>query len=252
MHCAMQVIGKYVIINEMEENYYKKQILLIEEKIKNNLWDEAYQLVLEELSMPYIPKNFFDEIKKLESEIKSNFKLNQKVNLIQDEEELKSLLKQDEMAQIKALDQMSRLNLRQYDTLVQDTFNLLSDRLFQNLFLRICIEQQLTNEYTIQSDGIEYTLIPASLCLPEDSEGVEAAVILLSEWCDKNPSLLNLCLEKLQYEGLMALPISYTEDEAYDLAYQVLEEVYIQISGEKEWNAFKLEHKLGYNSLSTH
>ena len=76
MHCAMQVIGKYVIINEMEENYYKKQILLIEEKIKNNLWDEAYQLVLEELSMPYIPKNFFDEIKKLESEIKSNFKLN--------------------------------------------------------------------------------------------------------------------------------------------------------------------------------
>lgn len=252
MHCAMQVNGKYVIINAMEENYYEKQILLIEEKIKNNLWDEAYQLVLEELSMPYIPKNFLDEIKKLESEIKSNFKLNQKINIIQDEDELKSLLQQDEMAQVKALDQMSRLNLRQYDTLVQDTFNLLSDRLFQNLFLRICIEQQLTNEYSFHSDGIEYTLIPASLCLPEESEGFEAAYILLKDWCDKNPSLLNLCLEKLQYEALMALPISFTEDEAYDLAYQVLEEVFLQISDEKEWNAFKQEHQLGYNSLSTH
>lgn len=248
----MQVKGNYVIIVSMEENYYKKQIELIEEKIKNNLWDEAYQLVLEELSMPYIPKNFFDEIKRLESEIKSNIKYNQKDTIIQDEDELRSLLQLDEMAQIKALDQMSRLNLRQYDTLVQDTFGLLKDRLFQNLFLRICIEQQLTNEYKIQADGIEYILIPASLCLPEESEGVDGAYKLLREWCDKNPSLLNLCLEKLQYEGLMALPISYTEDEAYDLAYQVLEEVFLQISDEKEWNIFKQEHQLGYNSFSTH
>lgn len=252
MHCAMQVKGKYVIIVWMEDNYYEKQIELIEEKIKNNLWDEAYQLVLEELSMPYIPQNFFNEIKRLENDIKSNLKYNQKVNIIQDEDELRALLKLDEMAQIKALDQMSRLNLRQYDTLVQDTFDLLKDRLFQNLFLRICIEQQLTNEYKIHSDGIEYSLIPASLCLPEDSEGVEGAYALLNEWCEKNPSLLNLCLEKLQYEGLMALPISYTEDEAYDLAYQVLEEVFLQISDEKEWNAFKQQHNLGYNSFSTH
>ncbi|GEM_PF-243023 len=252
MHCAMQVKGKYVIIVWMEENYYEKQIELIEEKIKNNLWDEAYQLVLEELSMPYIPQNFFNEIKRLENEIKSNLKYNQKVNIIQDEDELRALLKLDEMAQIKALDQMSRLNLRQYDTLVQDTFDLLKDRLFQNLFLRICIEQQLTNEYKIHSDGIEYSLIPASLCLPEDSEGVEGVYALLNEWCEKNPSLLNLCLEKLQYEGLMALPISYTEDEAYDLAYQVLEEVFLQISDEKEWDTFKQQHNLGYNSLSTH
>lgn len=236
----------------MEENYYEKQILLIEEKIMNESWDEAIQLIQEELSMPYIPKNFLDKIKRLETEVKAHFKFNEKINIIQDEDELRSLIQQDEMAQIKALDQMSRLNLRQYDTLVQDTFNLLKDRLFQNLFLRICIEQQLTNEYSFNTDGIDYTVIPASLCLPEDSEGVEIAEELLSDWLDKNPSLLNLCLEKLQYEALMALPISYTEDEAYDLAYQILEEMFLQISDENDWKAFKLEHNLGNNSLSTH
>ena len=248
----MQVNAKYVIIINMEENYYEKQILLIEEKIMNESWDEAIQLIQEELSMPYIPKNFLDKIKRLETEVKAHFKFNEKINIIQDEDELRSLIQQDEMAQIKALDQMSRLNLRQYDTLVQDTFNLLKDRLFQNLFLRICIEQQLTNEYSFNTDGIDYTVIPASLCLPEDSEGVEIAEELLSDWLDKNPSLLNLCLEKLQYEALMALPISYTEDEAYDLAYQILEEMFLQISDENDWKAFKLEHNLGNNSLSTH
>ena len=248
----MQVNAKYVIIINMEENYYEKQILLIEEKIMNESWDEAIQLIQEELSMPYIPKNFLDKIKRLETEVKAHFKFNEKINIIQDEDELRSLIQQDEMAQIKALDQMSRLNLRQYDTLVQDTFNLLKDRLFQNLFLRICIEQQLTNEYSFNTDGIDYTVIPASLCLPEDSEGVEIAEELLSDWLDKNPSLLNLCLEKLQYEALMALPISYTEDEAYDLAYQILEEIFLQISDENDWKAFKLEHNLGNNSLSTH
>lgn len=248
----MQVIGKYVIIINMEENYYEKQIELIEEKIKIECWDEAIQLIHEELSMPYIPKRFLDKIKKLENEVKSHFKQNEKVTVIQDEDELRALLQLDEISQIKALDQMSRLNLRQYDTLVQDTFNQLNDRLIQNLFLRICIEQQLTNEYNYTSDGIEYSLIPASLCLPEESEGVELAMKYLTDWLDKNPSLLNLCIEKLRYFALLALPISYTEDEGYDLAYQVLEEVYLQISDESEWNAFKLEHNLGNNSLSTH
>ena len=80
----------------MEENYYENQINLIKDKIEGGLWDDAYTLVYEELSMPYVPKVFYDQFKRLESEIKANFKLNQKVNLIQDEEELKKLLKSDE------------------------------------------------------------------------------------------------------------------------------------------------------------
>ena len=94
----MQVNGKYGIILRMEENYYENQIRLIKEKIENAEWDVAYALVLEELSMPYVPKLAHDQLKRLESQIKANFKLNQKVNIIQDEEELKQLLKQDEMA----------------------------------------------------------------------------------------------------------------------------------------------------------
>lgn len=252
MHQAMQVNGKYGIILGMEENYYENQISLIKEKIEKAEWDEAYALVLEELSMPYVPKIAHDQLKRLESEIKANFKLNQKVNIIQDEDELKQLLKQDEMAQLKALDQMSRLNLRHYDTLVQDTFNQLTDRLFRNLLIRICIEQQLTDEFNFADDGVEYSFIPASLCLPEDSEGVEEAIKQLSVWLDQNPSLLNLCIEKVHYEALMALPISYSDDEAYELAFTILEETFLQISDKAEWEQFRIKHKLGIPSLSTH
>lgn len=248
----MQVIQKYGIILTMEENYYVNQINLINDRIKNELWDEAYALVIEELSMPYVPKLFYDQLKRIESEIKANFKLNQKVSLIQDEEELKSLLKLDEMAQLKALDQMSRLNLRQYDTLIQDTFNQLDDRLMINLLIRICIEQQLTNEFNFSVEGVTYTFIPASLCLPEDSEGVEESIKLLSLWLEQNPSLLNLCVDKVHYEALMALPISYSEDEAYELAYSILEETFLQISDLSEWELFKKNHDLGYISISTH
>lgn len=252
MHQAMQVNGKCGIILKMEENYYVNQIRLIKEKIENAEWDEAYALVIEELGMPYVPKVAYDQLKRLESEIKANFKLNQKVNLIQDEDELNQLLKQDEMAQLKALDQMSRLNLRQYDTLVQDTFNQLTDRLFRNLLIRICIEQHLTDEFRFVDDGVEYAFIPASLCLPEDSDGVEEAIKQLSIWLEQNPSLLNLCIEKVHYEALMALPVSYSEDEAYELAYTILEETFLQISDKTEWEQFKLDHHLGISSLSTH
>ena len=101
-------------------------------------------------------------------------------------------------------------------------------------------------------DGVEYAFIPASLCLPEDSDGVEGAIKQLSEWLDQNPSLLNLCIEKVHYEALMALPVSYSEDEANELAYTILEETFLQISDKSEWELFKREHNLGNISLSTH
>ena len=50
----------------------------------------------------------------------------------------------------------------------------------------------------------------------------------------------------------MALPVSYSEDEAYDLAYQVLEETFLQISDLPEWEQFKKQHNLGNICLSTH
>ena len=248
----MQAWTNCGIILKMEENSYQIQIQLIEQKINEHAYEEALALVLEELSMPYIPKLYHERFLSLHEQLKQAMQSTNTTQTFYDDEALLGLLTKDEHAQLKALDQLSRMNLRNKSELIQLFFDRLNDPIFLRLLIRILIEQQLHDEFTFKDEGVEYQIIPASLALPEDGDGYQAAEQLIKLWCEKNPSMERLCMDRLVYMGLAQLPLVYTEDEGDDLAYAILEDVASKLLNPEDWEQLKSQLFTGDNGLSTH
>lgn len=228
----------------MEKNYYQTQLELIEAKIKAGEWAEAQALVKDELAMPFIPGAYLSQFKEQEQTIAQALRQSEPIRALQDPEAILDLLKKDELSQLKALDAMSKLNLRAHDDLIREAFRVLEDRLLINLLIRLLIEQAITEEFGFKDDGVEYTFIPASLTLPEDSDGYLDAHQLFRNWLDKDPSMLQLCLDQLQLVSLLKLPETYEADEAEELALEILEPIYCQLQDVKSFESFLKTHDL--------
>lgn len=248
----MQAWTNCGIILTMEENYYQTQIQLIEQKINEHAYEEALALVLDELSMPYIPKLYHERFLSLQTQLTQAMQSPNVTQAFYDDESLLMLLTKDEHAQLKALDQLSRMNLRNKSDLVQQFFDRLHDPILLRLLIRILIEQQVHDEYTFKDEGFAYQIIPASLALPEEGDGYCVAKKLIKVWCEKNPSMEHLCLDRLVYMGLAQLPLVYTEDEGDDLAYAILEDVASKLLDPQDWKRLKSQLFNGDNGLSTH
>lgn len=248
----MQAWTNCGIILKMEENSYQIQIQLIEQKINEHAYEEALALVLEELSMPYIPKLYHERFLSLYEHLNQVMKSSKVTQAFYDDEALLNLLTKDEHAQLKALDQLSRMNLRNKSDLIQLFFDRLSDPILLRLLIRILIEQQLHDEFICKDEGVEYQIIPASLALPEEGDGYHGAEHLIKLWCAKNPSMERLCLDRLVYMGLAQLPLVYEEDEGDDLAYAILEDVASKLLDPRDWEKLKSQLLTGDNGLSTH
>lgn len=223
----------------MSDNYYQLKHEEILKLQAEEAYEEALALVSEELSMPYIPQTYHRFFKQLKKDLSQSLKINEPVVTLNDPQRILEHLQKDELHQLKALDALSKLNLRAHREIVQTAFEIIEDRLLISLLIRLCIEQALTEEYSFTSEGYHYTFIPAALILPEDSEGVEGAKDYLIEWLEKEPSLVKLCLEQLEVNSLLKLPESYEKEDAMDLALEVLEPIYSQIKDQESFEALK-------------
>ena len=243
----------YVIIGKMKDTYYSQCIRDIETLIQENKFEEAYAKLSEELSMPYIPQKFLIQIEKLESECRAHLKTNEILQTsLQDPMDILNALKGNEERQIQALDSLSKLNLRQHIDVVHQAFALLEDRLMLSLLIRILIEQALAQEFRFKADGMDYVILPVSLCLPEDSDGFEVAEGYLEKWCEKEPSLYHLALQELHLQTLLKLPIVYDAYEGYDLALEIMEKTVTALYDKEVFEDLKKSFKQESKSSSTH
>lgn len=226
----------------MSDSYYQDILTKIESLVEQGKLQEALNVVKEELSMPYVPKAFLTQFEKWSLDLSHRLKLDVVPSVMSDPESILHSLRQDELNQLKALDALSQLNIRAHKDLVISAFEILEDRLLKNLLIRILIEQASTDEFEFTDEGITYRFIPASLTLPEDSDGVLKAAQLFQEWCEKDPSLEKLCLDQLQLVSLLKLPESYEEDDAWDLALSIHKPIFIQLQDEQAYQHFEREH----------
>lgn len=237
----------------MSDTYYKQCLLDIQKLRDENKLEEAYARVSEELSMPYVPKTFLSEIEQLEKELRSELKTNEKIQTsLTDPHAILKALKGDDEQVIFALDSLSKLNLRHHIELIQEAFDLLKDSLMKALLIRICIEQALVHEFKVEMEGFHYEIIPMSLCLPEDSDGFEIAENYLENWCMKEPSLYQLCLQELHLQSLLKLPMVYEAEEGYDLAITIMEKMVTALYDKDAFEAMKDDLKEESIPSSTH
>jgi hypothetical protein len=215
------------ILNEIDTELNKGEI------------KKALDLIEEELRMPYIPPFVSAKLHQFKEIAMTAQKMNNEIHLDMSEEGILKYLHQDELHQLRALEAFSVMNMRTILPLVQEAFNCIDGRLLKCLLTKLTIEQALTESFTFSDEGVTYEFIPASLTLPEDSEGYQEGRAYLKRWLeDDDPSMLKLCLDQIELECLMKLPQSIDEDEAFDLAFEILKTIFLMISTPEHFEKF--------------
>ena len=103
----------------------------------------------------------------------------------------------------------------------------------------------MSEEFTVEREGLEYRFVPCALTLPSQSDGVHQAVEQLREWFEhEDPSFLALCVETLMQEAYLRLPEDIDESESLMLAAAVAEHVFLAAQREDDLDCFLQEHAL--------
>lgn len=230
------------------KNTYDDILNEIDDLLNKGEIKAAMRLIEEEQRMPYVPPFVAAKLNQFREIAVTAIKMNEEIHLDMTEEGILSYLQQDELHQLRALEAFSVMNMRQALPLVQKAFDLIDSRLLKCLLVKLTIEQALTDTFSFSDEGLRFEFIPASLTLPEDSEGFEEGTVLLKQWLeDDDPSMLKLCLDQLDLECLMKLPQSLDDDEAFDLAFGILKTVFLMLSNEKEFDAFCVDKGIRKN-----
>ena len=199
-------------------NYYQETSEKIALLLAEGKKEEAVSLIREELSMPYIPREFEEKLKEMLSTIVPDEKEKPALS----EEKILNYLHRDAEKQLIACEALPQLNLRRVLPLLRD-YLLMEDRdpLAKALLLRELIAQEISEEVETEVNGIRYTFVPKYCLLPEESDGFQKAAEILKERYLQDPAMLQLSLQLLQETVLAALPVNMEEDDGEWLADDV-------------------------------
>ncbi|MDD3924439.1 MAG: DUF3196 family protein [Erysipelotrichaceae bacterium] len=226
------------------DNYYQDLLTKINNALINENYTECRQMIDEELRMPYVPLAIEDKLKMIRSQLPIDENITKKS--ISDFDQIGKLLKGSVAQQVQAIEYLNDLNIRQYLSLVKDYLaDTSNNEIIKSYLLMILIKQQLTEEIVINKNGFVYTIIPASLEIPEQSEGYRDASLRLNDLlASEDPSLLNLALDVLYQMIYLKLPESYEVDEVEDLVFSIIRYVLVAMNDRQRWNNMMEDHHI--------
>ncbi len=205
--------------------YYPDLINKIKEYIEDNKILMAKTVLDEEFKMPYIPKEYEEELLRLNDIVNSLIKLDEDIketSIVKIEEYLYG----DPPMQLQAVAALFEKNIRAHLDVVR---KYLSSDPFPDaasLLIDSMIDQQINDQIEYIKDKISYTFIPSCLKKPHESAGFIKADECLKEWiANDNPSVYEMCLQLLIREAYLNLPLEYDWDEGVSLALSVLNKV---------------------------
>lgn len=202
------------------ETYYDVVALYLTVLKELQEFEEAINIVVQELSMPYIPYEYerlfneaYDQL--LLEKQEANIYKNQFVQIFSEDELEQVLLKNSgEDALFMAIDQLAKMNIRYLLPSVRIFLQKNeASNLAKSLLIGILIEQEVDEELVVVKNGIEIDFNPVYLQSIENSElAIEVTQLLSSHVEDDNPSLFQLCLDFLAMYLYDIFPTFYDED----------------------------------------
>lgn len=215
------------------ENYYNEVLDEIHDLMDEGKNEEAFVKVNQELSMPYIPPDVEPELNRLRREL--NYRLSEKAGTKEQSlDELLTKLHGKPEEQLGAAATLSSRNLRELVPEINDWLRSDPQPEAAALIVESIAEQEVGDEFVWNRDGVEYTFWGDSVTPVAKSSGFLKADHLLSEWLgNDHPDLYEMARTLLIHEAYMFLPLSYEEEEAQDLAYEMVERV-TDLMGDEE------------------
>ena len=207
---------------QASESYYDVVSMYVTALKELGEYEEAIEILIQELSMPYIPYQYesvfnaaYDEV--LLEKQEHNYELESK-NQIFSVEEIEQVLKNksgNEELLFMALDQLQQLNIRMILPTVRDYLMDEHGHFFiKTLLLEILIDQDVDDDFEVYKFGNIYDVNPALMSLvleKEDYQGI--AHYLQNTLEDDNPTLFEQCMDYLEFMLYSFYPKEIYEDE---------------------------------------
>lgn len=237
------------------DSYYDAIVKRVEECLQNEQYAQALTLLQEERSMPYIPREYEARFEAYYDVCQSALRERRKSGVrAKSAEEIEALLQGRVDEQLQAVEQLRSSNIRNHVDVVQKALRECPNRMVRSFLIEALIEQNVSEAFTLEQDGLTYTFVPCALPLPKESEGVQAGVLQLREWFEnENPSFLAFCVETLLQEAYLRLPEDIDETEAPAAAQAVAGYVFEANGMPEAYAAFQKEKGLasrcGYELL---
>ena len=156
-------------------SYYDTILDRVENEMKRGCFEEAMKLLEEELSMPYIPKEYEERIIAKYNLCRSQLRAQEKVRC-STVEDIGDLLKGSIDEQFQAVEQLRKSNIRNHVDEVREALRTACNDWVKAFLIEALIEQSVSEEFVMEREGLEYRFVPCALTLPGQSDGVNQAV----------------------------------------------------------------------------
>lgn len=223
-------------------SYYQSLIQEIEKQIHESQFSQAYELIHQECSMPYVPQDVMEKLEEYQKEVQ--FHLHSSLKKV-DDEKIVQWIHGTPAQKEKAVSELLNLNLRNYEEEVQAVFD--SDILdeYKGELIEALMEQKIDTPYKILKNGFEITFIPSSiLTTQEDKTLMQTKDILYELLSNDNPSFYQFCLRLLQQEVLEMRPFDFSDIDSYSLAKSIIRLVMDAFGQSEEFLTFMKMKKL--------
>lgn len=238
---------------EAMDTYYEDILKKVENLKQDEDYDACLKILEEELSMPYIPKEYEDQLVNHYNECRSVVRQNRKAKTY-DEDDIADLLNGSLDEAFLAIEQLKKSNIRNHLTEIQEYLKNEPHYLVRSFLMEAMMEQNITDEITVMIDGLEVVFTPCYIEAVMESDGVIKAIDYLREWFEnEDPTFLMMCVESLVKEAYLKLPFNVDEDEALALAVAIACYVFIASENREGMEAFlqdkDLKQYAGYELL---
>ena len=183
-------------------NYYDELLQSIDSLLAEKDYEKAKSLILNELNLPYVPMDIEDKLHSYLYQIKDATYVPKSLS----EEDIIGYLDADCEKQLIGVDELGKKNLRDYIDVVSDFLK--GDKYVnaKALLIDSLIRQEINYDFEYVNNGSLIVFNPSKLKIVEETDEFKNASDILSDYYLKDPSKLQIGLELIYKECLLALP----------------------------------------------
>ncbi len=222
--------------------YYLSLLKEIQKQIDDKSYQTAYDLIHQELELPYVPKEAMEVLEEYQKECLSH--MDRPIRSA-DDEQLQAWIQGSLQQQEKAVSLLQNLNLRNYHDEVQ---TLLDSKLldeYKGELIESLMEQKIDDSYIVIKNGLEITFIPSSIISKDEDDVLIRARELFDQWfSNNNPAFQNFCNRLLEQEVLEVRPFDFMDQDPYVLAKAIVRLVLEAFGQSDQLAAFIQIHEL--------
>ena len=216
--------------------YYQSLLKEIEKQINEERYASAYELICQELEMPYVEKEALEALENYKSICKPNLvSQSNSLNLNKIHSYIYGTLDQ----KICAIQMLESMNLRMYHDEVQILLDSDLPDEYKGELIEALMEQRIDDPFEIVKSGLQITFIPSSILpIAQDKTIVEVCSLFETWFSNDDPAMVQFCTTLFIQHVLSERPFDQEENDAFTLAKAISRLVFEAMQKSDNWPSF--------------